>query len=379
MLFAKKILLLLVLLMSSAFAYQLAIGVTVSQGTRAPGSNVTLIRGGVELYNANADSSGFAVFNVSAGEYFVLLNRNSYPPSVSLINVAHDTNITLSMNSQFSYATVFGQVTGPQNFENSAVIVSSNGQRVTRATPDNDGNFIVSYLPDGNYQFLFSAPGFNNETTSVSLAAGDATQVDSSLQAIAVQQNATMQQSLSAPSQVNQYSLIEVDLIGAANPAGQSISAQTPSGATTLTTDSQGGASINAAQGGTYVFSYGGLSATTDVISAQPAVQPVQNTTAPAQQPQQSPPQPQQPLSGPETFGVAFLVAGIVVLVIVAIALYLFLRKQASRKNNQEPEHHGAQELQEQEAPRHGEKPKHVPEHKHEPEHKHKGHHHAKE
>jgi len=52
--------------------------VTVSQGTLAVGTNITIVKDGTILYNAKADGNGFASFSLDAGSYFVYLDRGGY-------------------------------------------------------------------------------------------------------------------------------------------------------------------------------------------------------------------------------------------------------------------------------------------------------------
>ena len=333
MLFAKKLLLLLVLFMSASFAYTLSLAVTVAQGTAAAGTNVTLVQGGTELYNARADTAGTVQFNVSGGEYFVLLNRLGYPLHVSLVTVAQNTNITLTMRQQISYATAYGQITGPQDFSSTAIVASSNGQTVKRAYPSAYGNYLVTYLPEDDYQLAFSSDGFDNQTVDKFLPQSDFTQVNVALHKTVAVQNNTAPATISSPPQITQYSVIEVTLSQAA--AGQAITVQTPSGTTTIKTGGDGQAHINAAESGTYTFTYGNLSTSTTVFSNAPPVQnatpPVQNYTPPVQQ---QPAAPQAPAAGNSALTAAIVLGALAGIAVFAVLLYIFMRKRKGQKKH---------------------------------------------
>ena len=348
-LFAKRLFVLfaLALVMAQASAYQLTVNVTVADNTAAVGTNVTLVQGGTALYSTRADGYGLAHFVVPPGDYFVLLSRLSYPQYVSLVSVNADTFISRTMSQGFSpYASAYGQVSGPSTFTGAQVTAYSNGQIIKRTTPSADGSYMLSYtLPEGDYQLVFGADGFDNKTVDVHLSQGAFTEVDATLSKTVAAQNATPPSMLSSPPQIQQHSAIEVSLSQPGAVSGQAILVQTPSGAITIMTNSQGIAYINAAEGGTYTFTYGALSSSTDVIPAVPPAHnttpPAANTTPPAQQPPaQAPPQPQQPAGGSMPLALAILAGVVIGLIIFAALVYIFLKHGKHRGGHGEAGHH---------------------------------------
>jgi Carboxypeptidase regulatory-like domain len=308
-------------------ASQLAVKVTVTQDTLAVGTNVTLVTGGVELAQARAGTDGYARFNVTDGSYFVVLRRYPYPLQVVLVTVSGNTDVTLTMHvaSPGSPANIYGQVTGPQDFSGTNVTAYMNGLVQKKAVPNKDGFYTLSFLPEGTYDVEFDSPGFVQKKVQLTVNAGDYAEADAALEK--VPPPSIPQASLQVPSQVQQFSVIEAVLMYGDGPyANQTLTVETPSGKVDVTTDSQGRASINAAEGGTYTFAYGNLSQSTSVVASGGAVtQPEANAS-----PEQPPAQPQQPVQqqGQSNLGaigivaLAFLaIVGLAALVIVAIGL----------------------------------------------------------
>lgn len=337
MLFMKKFMVLLVVLMSSAFAYELAINVTVAQGTAGAGTNVSIVQNGVVLFSAKADTGGVARFNVSAGEYFVLLNRLSYPTYVSLVSVEKNTSYLLTMSQGLSYASAYGQVSGPSDFGNATVIALRDGQLSEREYPSAAGNYLIQFLQEGNYQLVFTVPGFEGKNAEVFLPKGQFTQINIALEKAAVLENITVPPVLTAPSQIAQLSVIEVSLSQNGIPlSGQEIIVQTPSGAATLTTNNDGKAYINAAEGGAYSFSYGALFASTTAI---PKAAPQQNATPPAQEepPAQPPAQPPSSQQGGLSIAALALIAiGAIALGAAIGAVYIFMEQRNKHRKQKE-------------------------------------------
>ena len=286
---------LIALLLPFASAYQLGISVSVSEGTVGVGTNVSLVTGGVVLSEQRADADGKVKFNVSSGSYFVLLRRGSYPLHVSLVEVNGNLNISLSMRQLISYASAYGQITGPPGFANSSVVAYSNGVIAKRVAADRNGFYMLSFLPEGSYELAFESPGFEAKKVQMFLPVSDFVEVNAELsQPLPVQEPAP---TLSAPGQAQQSSLLEAVLARGSQPlAGVLVAASTPSGSVNLTTDSSGKVRINAALPGSYTFTYGNLSATSIVAAKEaPAPKGEPKNATPAQQPPAN--QPQQPSS----------------------------------------------------------------------------------
>jgi hypothetical protein len=338
---ASAILVLLALLMSSVFSYQLAVKVTVAGETLAVGTNVSIMTGGVELYTQRVGNDGYVKFNVSQGSYFLLLRRGGYPLQVSIIDVDGNTNVSRTIWQTTSYASAYGQISGPDDFTGSTVTAFANGLVVKKTEPNQNGFYIMTFLPEGTYQLQFSAPGHDNGTAESFLAGGDYTQVNSALQKTPVPTEPSL--SLSVPQMAEQQSLIAVFLAKGSLPlAGEKIDVRTPSGAATITTGQDGKAYINAVDSGSYVFTYKNLTYSTVV---PPKEQPKQNVSTPViPAPQnQSPPAPA-PEEKPDYTALAVVALVLLGMVLLGGALFsgwymLFGRKQHKEHHSRHAHH----------------------------------------
>ncbi len=329
---------LLILLASCVSAYSLAVKVTVSQDTPAFGTNVSLVTGGVELATQKALNTtrqmddAVATFDVNPGSYFVLLRRGGYPMHVTLISVDSDKNVTLSMSQAISYASAYGQIGGPSDFSNTTITAYSGGAIVKKTAANRDGFYMLSFVPGGNYELQFSSPGFEPKSLQVFLPTADFTEVDAKLEKPAKPQEQPPK--LSAPTQAQQFSVIEASLFQGGSPlAGKDVSVETPSGRFSLTTDPDGKVRINAAEGGTYRFSYGNLSSSTEVTAKEAAQPPqvVKNETLPVAQPAQPPAQPSSSGALPLLAVAIFIAGGLMLVAIVVLAVWWFLEGRGKR------------------------------------------------
>ena len=293
----RKIMFLLLLsfLAGFALAYTLSIKVTVTEDTLSVGANVSLVTGGVEVASGRTGNDGIVKFNVSNGSYFALLKSTIYPLHVSLIQVRGDTDVTLTKRQLVSYANAYGQIFGPTNFSNASVSAYQDGLVAKRVVPDEHGFYILSFVPDGTYDMVFEANGFEKKTERAYLAVSDFTEVNAKLSRQEAPQAA--EPILYAPSTVPQSQLIELELSSGGVPlAGETIIAETPAGKVELVTNTQGKASINAAQSGLYRFTFGTLTALTSVPSSKPSEKPKEE---PSQVPSPSPIIPAAPAAAP--------------------------------------------------------------------------------
>ncbi len=339
---------LLVLASSQLFAYSLTVKVTVSQSTLAVGTNISLVRGGVEVANAKAGTNGTATFSIPSGSYFVLLNRYPYPQHVFLIGVDQDTMVELTMRQLISYANVYGQISGPTDFSNSSITLYSGGSIAKRVThekngyPDKNGYYLISFLPEASYEIAFNAQGFDEKRSDVFLPDAQFIEVNPKLSANV--QKAEPQPELSAPRSVQQYSTLTVYLSKGGQPlAGQGVSVGTPSGTVVITTGADGKAHLNAAEAGNYSFAYGNLSTATAVQAkeAQPSAPPANNGT------QQEPPAYSPPAQQPQQADLfpVLVVAGLAILLIalvVAVALMVLRSKKGEQEGGSRQGRHHA-------------------------------------
>ncbi|MFA6213699.1 MAG: carboxypeptidase-like regulatory domain-containing protein [Candidatus Micrarchaeia archaeon] len=255
---------LLSLFASQALAYDVGIKVTVTQDTLAVGTNVTIVKDGVLLYTAKAGADGIAPFKLDAGSYFVYLDRGGYSRHVNLLEVTKTENVTYTMRQLISSASAYGQITGPSDFSGSSVAAYLDGKIVKRVSPNADGYYVLPFVPDGTYSLVFSAPGFVDRSAVASLVASQFSEVNVELgkEAEPLAEPPVM----TAPAAAKEQSAIWIALARGGVPLpGETVAVKTPSGSMEVVTGADGKAWVNAAQPGTYVFTYGNLSATTVV------------------------------------------------------------------------------------------------------------------
>ncbi|MCX8174593.1 MAG: carboxypeptidase-like regulatory domain-containing protein [Candidatus Micrarchaeota archaeon] len=328
--------LLLAASLPQAHAYILNVKVTVTQDTAAVGTNISIMSNGVEIAMIKANSSGEARFNVTSGSYFVLLRRYPYPLHVALVEVREDSSVLLTMSQSISHSTVFGQISGPPNFYNVSVAAYKGGLVQRRASANKDGLYTLSFLPEGDYDIVFFAPGFQNKSLKANLLAAEPLQLDVALEP---QKEAPPQPPiLSSPAQASLKSLIEVLLTqGGAPVASATVVASTPSGRVELVTDSQGRARLNAAEGGEYIFTY--LNASSKTIVPLPTAQPKQEEGKKPDfaEPQQQPPAqlPQEQRGAPQDnlqLGILWIAGGALLVSLLVAAAAILLRRGGGAK-----------------------------------------------
>lgn len=337
-----------------ASAYQLSIKVTVTEDTLAVGSNVSLVTDGVEIAAGRTGDDGIVKFNVSNGSYFALLKSTLYPLQVSLVRVAGDTSVVLTKRQLISYATAYGQIAGPSDFSDASVAAFRNNLVEKRVSPDENGYYMMSFLPDGAYDMKFEAPGYGTATKREYLSLGGFTEVNAKLEKMRPPPEPATE--LSAPQIAPLSSLIEVALTkGGAPLAGETIIAETPAGKFELVTDPQGKAAVNAAQSGLYRFTFGALSAMTSVPpgekeNGQPSPAPSPTPSpSPAQPPAPAPAQ-QEPSQKSAFFAAAALFFLLLFVGLLALLVWMKLVSPALAKAKEE-EVNGLREQVKQEHP----------------------------
>ena len=343
-----QIFVLLALFAAQVFAYDVGIKVTVSQDTLAVGTNISIVKDGTLLYNIRADGNGAASFRLNGGSYFVYLDRGGYPRHVNLLEIGKNENITYTLRQTISSASAYGQIIGPTDFSNSSVAAYAAGRVVKRTTPNKDGYYTLLYLPEGNYDVVFSTQGFVEKTEPASLITSQFTEVNAKLEkTAAVVEDALV---ISAPRFAKMQTTIEVVVMKGSMPvAEQALDVKTPSGSVEVFTDIDGKAHVNAVVSGEYVFTYGNLTATT-VVEGEAEV-PVQQPPVVISDPVIPPAEVQAPSDNGLMAGIAGVaMAGL----IVAIGIILFVASRMTKK--QTPK---------ETAPDASEKPKHAPAHKH--------------
>ncbi|MCX6770416.1 MAG: hypothetical protein NT051_07180, partial [Candidatus Micrarchaeota archaeon] len=316
-----------------------AIQTTVSQGTLAVGTNVTLVHGGVELYSQKADSSGMTNFNLTAGSYFVLLQRGGYPLHVSLINVEGNANFTLNIRQQISYASAYGCIGGASNFSQTSISVYSDEKISGKYAPDKNGCYIVQFLPEGNYNMVFESSGFQPQTTSVYLRTSEFLETNIVLVPVAVQSQLPPEITISSPKTSEISSIIEMVLYANGAPlANQEISVLTPDGAISAITDSQGKARVNGVKPGAYIFTYKGMTTTTTITAPAKEEKPANaSTVATAPIETVVPPSSASASSDDGTWAIILVAFVAVVCAVVGVFAIIFVMR--SQRKGQSGEH----------------------------------------
>jgi len=342
-----------VLLAAPVFAYDVGIIVTVSQDTLAVGTNITIVKDGTLLYNARADANGAALFKLDAGSYFVYLDRGGYSRHVNLLEVSKSDNITYTMRQLISYASAYGQVTGPTDFSNASVAAYANGNVVKRVTPNKDGYYLMSFMPEGQYDMVFEAQGFVEKREVATLLQSQFSEVNAQLGKVPV--IPTAQPTLLVPSAVQRQSVIEILIVRGNMPlSGQVVRVKTPSGDVEIITGADGKAHVNAVAAGEYIFTYGNLTSKTVVEGSVEVPAPKPNATEP-EPVVPSPPVEQTPVeSGFVAGATAIVIAG----AIVALGIVIFVASRMLGKQGPK-------------GPDASEKPEHKHPHQHEHAHKH--------
>ena len=324
---------------ASVFAYDVLVKVTVSQDTLAVGTNITIVKDGTVLYNTRADGNGAAAFSLDAGSYFVYLDRGGYSRHVNLLEVSKSDNITYTMRQLISYASAYGQVTGPSDFNSTVVSAYSNGNIAKRTTPNKDGYYLMSYIPEGEYVLAFDAQGFVEKNVSATMLQSQFSEVNVKLDKVPVAPD--VQPTITVPSFVQKQSVIEILVVKGSLPiSGQVVAVKTPAGNFEVITGVDGKAHVNAAAPGDYVFTYGNLTSKTTVEGAPvvPVQKPNATETVPLIPPATE--QPQVPIStGGIVAGAALVVA---VVVIVALGIIIFVASKLAKE--QKPKAHEKEE-----------------------------------
>ncbi|MFA6490217.1 MAG: carboxypeptidase-like regulatory domain-containing protein [Candidatus Micrarchaeia archaeon] len=326
----------LLLLLPILSASVLTVQVVVDQDTPSIGASVSLVTGGVVLDTKKADQSGYVKFNVSDGTYFITVNKSViYPQYLVYKEVSGDSEVRIVRRQLINYANAYGQITGPSTFANASVAAYLNNQVVKRVSANKDGFYILSYLNEGTYELRFESPGMETERVQVFLPTAEFTPIYAALKAPVAPEEPPVV--LSSPLQVQQFALIEITLTKGGKPiAGQAVSVNTPSGAISATTDSQGIARVNAAEGGVYTFAYGNQTTTTSVAVPE-TPKPNESNKPPAQN--QTPPAGNETANPPSSDGnglMATLAAVLVILTLIILAVVAIVAAKLMREGKKD-------------------------------------------
>lgn len=276
----------LLALFSSVFAYVINVSVSdvdYAAPSKLPGTKVQVLSGNTVVYEKTTDKYGNALFNLSAGTYFVRLNRSFYPEQIIMYTVHVNETLNVKMNIKQTTYTLYGQVVDnpSSKWEGKLItVMDAQGQvfggqnRIAQ-----DGYYLIPYLyPGQTFQMkLEMADGqkFISAPFSFSSAGAYWLPLDLSRQTLA---NATP--ALSAPARSQLYAPIVAFVRAGDKPlANESVSVGTPDGALTVLTDANGAAPVYAASPGTYEFAWNGQSAKTVVEGAPQTAPPAANVS----------------------------------------------------------------------------------------------------
>lgn len=335
---ASKFFLLLLALLSLTWAVQLNVTVQDKDGTLLVSTTVQLLEGKTLVAEQKADDKGLAQFEVPAGTYFVKLIRSPYADHVVMLVASQDMPVTLVMLIIKPTYTLYGQIidSPPDRWNGQKIyLVDANGAKMAETTVSGDGYYAFASLYPG-VQYRVKAPASDGDKLSAlfSYASEGAYYLEMDLRNSTVLVDTTPV--LSAPSSAQLHSQISAVVRTVYGPvAGVSVVAVTPDGAITLTTDSKGLASVQAAKEGEYTFEYQNQSVKTVVgivkqpETANPPPQEEQNQSAPIvqkTQPNAGRQQQQAVLFGGA--GILLIAGAIIVIAVVGAIIYFMSRKK---------------------------------------------------
>jgi large repetitive protein len=119
-------------------------------------------------------SGEYVIAGLEPREYRVVFSAETYASEVFRIFLSDGEVQTLNANLQRQPATIRGQVTDAQTgepIERASIITVINGSGIVVASTlsDQQGNYILTNLPLGNFTIIFSADGYITSTIPVAL------------------------------------------------------------------------------------------------------------------------------------------------------------------------------------------------------------------
>ncbi|MGA4719889.1 carboxypeptidase regulatory-like domain-containing protein [Fictibacillus nanhaiensis] len=157
-------------------------GLVVTNGTPLAGATIVVRESGsgTVVSRTVADDQGrYTVTNLVPGTYAVTASQDNYQTLAlgAIINSNQTTNVSFNLapNPAAINGTVFNSVTGTPITGASIEIriLNLNGTTIASAFTDPSGNYTVSNLATGTYAVVVSAAGFQTNTATVLLTAGE--------------------------------------------------------------------------------------------------------------------------------------------------------------------------------------------------------------
>ncbi|VVB56783.1 Carboxypeptidase regulatory-like domain protein [uncultured archaeon] len=340
-------LLALLLLAAPLLALQFNVTVTNEIGTRLPGTKVQILTGDTVLYEnstiwcpkADVDKGcpvrisdrAQAGFELAPDTYFLRLQRSGYPDHVYLQTLDQDTALTVIMFIRKSTYTMYGRVSNASHQLDGMQIklMDADTDTVVRTSAIKaNGDYLIDSLwpgrkyylrVDDGEQRLLSEPFSYNDVGAYYLELAGAQ---------APLRNVSLQPLLSGPDRADLHSRISVTLMSGERPMeGQTVTVRTPNGELNLTTDADGIARVQAAEGGQYTFKWSSLRLNVTVpMPPAPAAPAAPQAPAPAFEvtvPEQAPAAPAGPMVEPTVAlgaaGLVLMAGGLTVLALLAV------------------------------------------------------------
>lgn len=268
------VLALFAVLLFSSLVSALSLDITVvdKDGTKMYNASVEILQGNTVLYQKYADLDGNANFTLAPGTYFIRPIRDGYPGHVLMYDIQKSATVQVVMLINRNTYILFGQMVDspPSRWEGANITLLDGQGRVARnhvETVGSNGYFLIPYLFVGeNYQLKVQGSGGQYLSGMLSYDQPLAYYLELHPDSQTVVNAAPL---LAGPTNATLASPIIVTLRAGTKPmAGQSIQISTPSGPLTLQTDAQGSVQVNAADAGTYTFSWNDQTVSTTVAGA---------------------------------------------------------------------------------------------------------------
>ena len=264
----------LALLIGTASALMFNATVENNVGTRLVNTHVQVLVGNTTLYEkaaiwcpkidpANGCPSvvdrAVAQFTLAPGIYFIRLQRGGYPNHVYLLNLTQDIEVKYVMFIQKSTYTLFGQVTvDPDYWAGRKISLIDQQDTVVRSVMVMPGgDFLVDSVWPGTPYQLRLDDGTQRILSPVFTAPDTGAGYMEVNGGLAASNNTVLAPKLSASSNAALYAILSVQLKAGERPmVGQPVLVSTPRGTMNLSTDANGKAYVQAAEGGDYTFTW---------------------------------------------------------------------------------------------------------------------------
>ncbi len=302
-------------------------------------TNLEIIQGGEVIVDGLTVTQGRYSFELADGYYILRASRFGYAQRVFGIEVDGETQRNFIMPRNSHISDIYGQVlSNGVPLEGASVLVKVDGLVFERGTSHDGGMYVLKHVPEGTATVSASMEGYRtNEISAIELKNGRPAHLDIQLSRTGENGNgepAPSQYSIQVPEKVDLGETLTIQLSSNLGPiANELISVQTPSGTFNIATDGQGEAKLNAAEEGTYIFTYMNISEATVVEEEAPPIpEDHENETTPGTGNGETQPPPAEQDS--PLLLIVILVSVVLLILIIGTAI-LFLTKG---KKQEKPE-----------------------------------------